>query len=251
MDSIRSLTAAGLLTWLVTLPGMAEPPAGGLRFATGKERVSLIELYTSEGCSSCPPADRWLSGLKADARLWKRFIPVAFHVDYWDYIGWEDRFARPAYSDRQRAYAEAGRARTVYTPGFFTGGYEWSGYFTGQQPQIDENPVGVFELNINGEVVTARFEPRYVDYGELTLHVALLGMERESEVDAGENRGRKLEHDFVVLQLRSGTMRQADAGFRGEAMFPGLESQHRPLAVAAWITEAGDLTPIQAAGGPL
>lgn len=251
MNVLRLLTVAGALAWIAAWPRTAVPADGGLQLATGKQRVSLIELYTSEGCSSCPPADRWLSSLRADPRIWKRFVPVAFHVDYWDYIGWEDRFARPAYSDRQRAYAKAGRARTVYTPGFFTNGDEWPGFFMGQPPQVDDTPVGVLGLNVKGRVVTARFEPRYVDYGELTLHVALLGMERRSEVDAGENRGRTLIHDFVVLQLRSGAMRQARQAFEGEVTLPGLASHARPLAVAAWITEAGELTPIQAIGGPL
>jgi hypothetical protein len=72
-------------------------------FGSGKTRGHLVELFTSEGCSSCPPADRWLSRLKRDSRLWKSVFPVAFHVDYWDYIGWPDRFAVPQYSALQRA----------------------------------------------------------------------------------------------------------------------------------------------------
>jgi len=66
-----------------------------LEFSSGTNHVSLVELYTSEGCSSCPPADRWFSELKRDDGLWREFVPLAFHVDYWDYIGWQDRFASP------------------------------------------------------------------------------------------------------------------------------------------------------------
>src|SRR3989442_5219435 len=93
-------------------------------FTSGNERVSLVELFTSEGCSSCPPADSWLSGLCEDAGLWKRFVPVAFHVDYWDGLGWKDRWASPEFSTRQRTYAAAWRSGSVYTPGVDLNGQE-------------------------------------------------------------------------------------------------------------------------------
>src|SRR5687768_10063986 len=76
-----------------------------IQFQSGPNRTALLELYTSEGCSSCPPAEAWLSRVKSDARLWKEFVPVAFHVDYWDYLGWRDPFGMANYSERQRAYA--------------------------------------------------------------------------------------------------------------------------------------------------
>ena len=66
--------------------------AASLTLSSQEQRTTLIELYTSEGCSSCPPADRWLSRLKDDPRLWKQIVPLAFHVDYWNYLGWRDRF---------------------------------------------------------------------------------------------------------------------------------------------------------------
>src|SRR4029077_9083235 len=62
-------------------------------FESGDTQSSLIELFTSEGCSSCPPAEKWLSALKSSSDLWKKAVPVAFHVDYWDHLGWRDRFA--------------------------------------------------------------------------------------------------------------------------------------------------------------
>jgi hypothetical protein len=77
----------------------------GLIIKSGPQRVSSIELYTSEGCGSCPPAEQWLSGLRNDSRLWRVLAPVAFHVDYWDRLGWKDRFAQFAFTARQYAYA--------------------------------------------------------------------------------------------------------------------------------------------------
>src|SRR5688572_1610666 len=95
------------------------------RLQSPAQQVHLLELYTSEGCSSCPPADRWLSDLKDDPGLWKNFVPVAFHVDYWDHLGWKDKFARAAHTSRQRRYADEWGANTVYTPGLVLDGAEW------------------------------------------------------------------------------------------------------------------------------
>ena len=102
-------------------------------FDSGKARGHLVELFTSEGCSSCPLADRWLSTLERDNRLWKSVFPIAFHVDYWDYIGWPDRFAVPRHSHRQREHRGLGNVYSVYTPGFVVAGREWRGWFDGDQ----------------------------------------------------------------------------------------------------------------------
>ena len=79
--------------------------ADAVAFESSTEQVGLLELYTSEGCSSCPPADEWLSQLKENPGVWSQFIPIALHVDYWDYIGWKDRYASPSHAQRQRQYA--------------------------------------------------------------------------------------------------------------------------------------------------
>src|SRR6059036_4275966 len=89
-----------------------------LTFQSSGKQPALIELYTSEGCSSCPPAETWLSRLKESPGLWRDFVPMAFHVDYWDYLGWRDPWAAQEFSDRQRAYAQSWRSRRIYTPGF-------------------------------------------------------------------------------------------------------------------------------------
>jgi hypothetical protein len=97
MFSIRhSLPVFGLLA----LAGWA--CAGELSVQSGPARAHLLELYTSEGCSSCPPAEQWFSTLKQSPRLWKEIVPVAFHVNYWDQLGWKDKLASPANTARQR-----------------------------------------------------------------------------------------------------------------------------------------------------
>ena len=82
------------------------------------EPVVVVELFTSQGCSSCPPADEFLAMLASDPRI----LPLALHVDYWDYIGWEDKFALAQFTDRQKAYAKAVGSRTIYTPQLIVGG---------------------------------------------------------------------------------------------------------------------------------
>src|SRR5438132_8079399 len=92
---------------------------------SGPAQVALIELYTNEGCSSCPPAEKWLGELRGDAELWRRFVPVAFHVNYWDHLGWHDVLATKAYTEREYRYADTWRAPSVYTPCFVRNGQEW------------------------------------------------------------------------------------------------------------------------------
>ncbi|MCB1738986.1 MAG: DUF1223 domain-containing protein, partial [Gammaproteobacteria bacterium] len=111
-------------------PGSAQPQS--IHVNSGPRQVALLELFTSEGCSSCPPADRWLSGLIDDPRLWRELVPVAFHVDYWDYLGWPDRFASREFSRRQRDHARSGGLSQVYTPGVVLNGAEWRGWHRGR-----------------------------------------------------------------------------------------------------------------------
>jgi len=121
----RALVDRFLVLNLLALPlgsVAADPPCAA---ASGASRASLLELYTSEGCSSCPPADRWLSGLRGRDDLLGRLVPLAFHVDYWNDLGWEDRFAKPEYSARQGSISRRNRSRSVYTPQFVLDGRDW------------------------------------------------------------------------------------------------------------------------------
>ena len=107
MKSIRALVIALLIgssNLFAEQPG-STPPA--TTFESGETQNSLIELFTSEGCSSCPPAEKWMSALKSRDDLWKKTVPVVFHVDYWDHLGWRDRFAKPEFTSRQQRYAAA------------------------------------------------------------------------------------------------------------------------------------------------
>ena len=109
---MKTLSVIALLT--ISANAQNQP----LVFQSPATRTALLELFTSEGCSSCPPAETWLTSLKTSPGLWKEFVPVAFHVDYWDHLGWRDPWSSREFSDRQRAYAASWSNNSVYTPGF-------------------------------------------------------------------------------------------------------------------------------------
>lgn len=214
--------------------------AGEIVIESPATRVHLIELFTSEGCSSCPPADEWLRGLKSERGLWREFVPVAFHVNYWDNLGWPDRLAVPLFTQRQRDYAAAWRSNSVYTPGFVIDGREARAR---ELPRTSGEKADVLKLRIAEDRASVSFPAAG---RKLTAHLAWLAGAVESDVKAGENRGRKLKHEFVALSLESLPFGPAS----GLANFTTAKPREAK-AIAAWITEKGRLEPLQATGGPL
>lgn len=219
------------------------------QFSSSAVQTQLIELYTSEGCSSCPPADQWLSRFKTDPALWRRVIPLAFHVDYWDYIGWPDRFADPAYVERQRRYKQQNTLRAVYTPGFLVDGREWKGWWANRQPPRSMQRPGVLTISVNGEQFEAAFDAAQPMVEGHILNVAIVGFDLTTEVKAGENSGEVLSHDFVVLALEAHHSDQWQ--WRGQlpAVAPGFNATG--LGLVAWVSAASSQLPIQAVGGLL
>ena len=214
--------------------------AGDLIIESPAARAHLIELFTSEGCSSCPPADAWMSGLKTERGLWREFVPVAFHVNYWDNLGWPDRFASPRFTQRQRDYAALWRSNSVYTPGFVLDGREWRGR---ELPGAAGEKGGVLRIRIADDRATVSYPP---DGRKLSAHLAWQAGEVENDVKAGENRGRKLRHDFVALSIETQPLDPKTGAATFTTAKPG-----EAKAVAAWITEAGRPEPVQATGGTL
>jgi hypothetical protein len=179
---------------------------------SGPTTAALVELYTSEGCSSCPPADRWLSQLKTAAARGS-VVPLAFHVTYWDYIGWRDAYADERHAARQRARARASGARYVYTPQVVLGGRDFRGWSGGRSAaqaleainrlparadiEIRLQPIAAGKLVVEA---TATAAPG-VRTRDLALVIAATQDGLSSRVTAGENRGEKLRHDFVVREF--------------------------------------------------
>jgi hypothetical protein len=178
---------------------------------TGPQTTALVELYTSEGCDSCPPADRWLQGLAGRGLAPERVVPLSLHVNYWDYIGWKDPYAQQRFADRQRKLAQVMRARIVYTPQVLLQGQDFRGWggraFDEAVATINARPskAGISLTLESGrpDTLAVRVRAELVEQGEGTdavLYLASYENQLVSHVSAGENRGRILAHDYVVFE---------------------------------------------------
>jgi hypothetical protein len=160
---------------------------------------TVVELYTSEGCDSCPPADRWLSGLKSSR---PDVVAAAFHVDYWDRLGWKDRFASPAFTARQQQGLAHSGARFAFTPQIIVNGRDWRG---SSVPPASTTPA-VVALKLQraaADQVKVELQPRAGAPARVQLWWAQLEDGHRTEVRAGENRGATLGHDAVVRDYAS------------------------------------------------
>jgi hypothetical protein len=196
--------------------------ASACEVRTGAVAPVVVELYTSEGCNSCPPADRWLSGLRGRGDV----VALAFHVDYWDRLGWVDRFASPAYTQRQYLKQPGSGARFVYTPQVLANGADWR-QWPRALPAAQRSVVDV-ALRRGADGVTAHVTPLHGAPRRLAGYWARVEHGHVSQVKAGENTGATLSHDHVVrgywpVAAWSGTARlvlEAGAGTRaGDVVF--------------------------------
>lgn len=225
--------------------------AAPVTFQSSETQASLIELYTSEGCSSCPPAEKWLSNFKTSPGLWKDFVPVAFHVDYWDYLGWRDPWSSKAFTDRQRAYARAWRGDSIYTPGFVLNGKEWRAWSHSNSIPASTawpGPLKVTSTDLKNWNIT--FSPTVLSGESYEAHLALLASGLTSDVKAGENRGRRLEHDFIVISLNVCLLKPDGNQVHGrfELGVPDGEPA-KTSGLVVWVTNSKKLEPVQATGG--
>ena len=193
----RGLTVA---LWVVAT-AHAQSPSCKARSAD--LRTPVIEIYTSEGCSSCPPADAWASGLKDSVRRGE-LVVQAFHVNYWDYIGWADRFAAKEHTTRQAWINGQNRLRGVYTPQVLLSGVDYRRWprATPAQLRVDAAPQGLSPVRIEIEQgprkeIVARITPEN-RHARWSAYWTLTEDGHTSKVTAGENKGEQLAHDFVV-----------------------------------------------------
>jgi hypothetical protein len=165
--------------------------------ATSQAAPLVVELFTSEGCSSCPPADRWLSGLRGR----KDVVALAFHVTYWDRLGWKDRFASAEATERQSLLARVAGASNVYTPQVVASGQDWTRWPHLPTPNRP-TPVSLSLARL-GDQVTASIGHRSDGAdGPLAGYWAVIEDGHASRVSAGENAGENLRHDHVVRLYR-------------------------------------------------
>jgi hypothetical protein len=185
--------------------------------------VVVVELYTSQGCSSCPPADEIMAMMAMDPRI----LPLALHVDYWDYIGWEDAFADPRFSDRQRAYAKAIGSRTIYTPQLIIGGQE---RIEGYAPDATvatlrahfaaPSPVRL-SVTREGDRLVIRAEADPPLEGPVFVQLVRYKPAETVTIERGENAGKTITyHNIVTSWERVGDW-SGTAPLEMEAPFPG------------------------------
>lgn len=218
---------------------------------SSETRVTFIELFSSESCSSCPPADQWFSKLTEQPGLWKTFVPAVFHVDYWNHLSWKDDFSNKIMTERQRSHAQTWRQPRVYTPGVIVNGNEWTGWRQSSTPPASKDEkVGELIIEKLGTKYNVSFSPKKKLTGGHTFHLALLGMGIKSKITSGENSGQLLIHDFTVLNWRQ-TVPKKSIGDKYVAEFdePTTEKKVVSLALIAWVEKDGTPTPIQAVGG--
>ena len=198
---VRTLVTASLLAL----------PATGFALCdvrTGPKTAALVELYTSEGCSSCPPADSQLSRLRQALDPAAEVVPIALHVGYWDYIGWKDPYAQGAFGVRQGWLVRANQQKTVYTPQFFIGGTElrsWPGRLRDKVRQINMSPAAATiqvraHLTANGVLALDAEATARSGAESAALYLALAESGLVSNVTRGENSGVTLAHDHVVRE---------------------------------------------------
>lgn len=220
--------------------------------------TALVELYTSEGCDSCPPADDWLSSLGSRGYAPARVVPLALHVDYWDYIGWKDPYAKREFATRQRRHAAMQRARVVYTPQVLLQGRDFRAWhseaFDRELDKINRQPAlasilltmdtarsGFFDV----EAITMLKDG--VSSRDPALYLAAYENKLASTVLAGENRGHTLRHDYVVLEwtgpLRLGSARRLEER-RSLPLLPKAVKAHS--GVVAFVQDRGTGQVLQA-----
>ena len=222
----------------------AEPT---LVFKSQDYQAQLVELFTSQGCSSCPPAEKWLNQFVDDPSLWREVVPVAFHVDYWDNLGWPDPYASDRFSARQRGYRADGNVNSVYTPGFVLNGREWLGFY--RKTELPEAQPTLADLKITYGKPRVRVEyqsKRSLLAVPVDLNVAILGVGIETKIDTGENAQRTLEQHFVVLRHKS---IRSNTGIWNVELDDFASKEVGRYAISAWATHPATGHVIQATGG--
>ena len=218
-------------------------------------QTAVVELYTSEGCSSCPPADKWLSKLTETPKQDLDVLALSFHVDYWNYLGWKDRFSDAAYTKRQRELGANNRQRTIYTPEFFVNGKESRGasqildniqQVNQQTPKVDLRMTVSREAD---ELVVALETPTRRDtIGQVHHRYLVYENNLSTEVKRGENSGGTLYHEGVVRYMSDALGLQASNQHRIR-IDPDWNGEN--IGVAVMVTSPGDLFYLQAIHTPV
>jgi hypothetical protein len=223
-----------------------------------QHRLGLLELYTSEGCNSCPPADQWLSRMRTSYTD-RQVIPLAFHVDYWNQLGWPDRFSDNRFTQRQQQAANRNHGEFVYTPQFLLDGKDIrpvhaEGSLSGRLSAINKEPartdiraraaIGA-DRSIELSGTTTLHTPKDIPSAE--TYVVLYEQGLFSKVAAGENAGKTLQHDYVVRALLGpiAANREGIAAIDRKIPFPS-DTRIENLGIAVFTQDRNSGTVLQA-----
>jgi hypothetical protein len=252
-----------MLAGVAIVGGLVAGPAHGAACSakSGPRAVPLVELYTSEGCSSCPPADRWLSATFTGNAAGAKAIPLAFHVDYWDRLGWKDRFAAVAYTERQYDAMRANRAQFVYSPQVLMQGRDFQEWrerggmaalaAAGAAPARAEMTLEAEPQRGSVAVKVSARVSSSADRKGAVLYVALADSGLASDVKAGENAGVRLAHDHVVRLFRAGPAPDANGDMRWDVALPVPAEGGSASTVVAFVQNARTGDVLQALALPL
>ncbi len=236
----------------------SSPAAATCSALSPSHTLALAELYTSEGCDSCPPADRWMSALAARGLGPDKVVALSLHVDYWDYIGWKDPFAQAQFTERQRQIARLANSNLVYTPQVVLAGRDFRGWASGafdtQVKSVNAKPARAdIQLALNlveGKVnvaASATAKTASASNHKPQLFVALIQNRIVSPVKAGENRGVTLKHDYVVRDWLGPVALGADGKARLEkSIAPPKGAPTNDLGVVAFVQDAANGDVLQA-----
>jgi hypothetical protein len=222
---------------------------------SGERQTAVVELYTSEGCSSCPPADRWLSKLVTTPRNDLDVLALSFHVDYWDYLGWKDRFSSADYTRRQRMLGANNQQRTIYTPEFFVNGMEARGS-SNVLDKIQESNQQTAPLSLrltvsrddSDLVVALHSPPERGTIGQIQHRYLVYENDLSTDVKRGENSGKLLHHQRVVRYMSPAQGLQVDNQHR-IAIDPAWQAES--VGVAVLVTSPGEQHYLQAVYTPV
>lgn len=234
-----------MLTVAISMPGR-----DGGSIAVNTRTPLLVELFTSEGCSSCPPADRFLEQLDHQPVAGAEMIVLSEHVDYWNHIGWKDPYSSHLYSERQSVYGKRFGLDSVYTPQMVVDG---SSEFVGSNPALADKafakalsvtkiPVHLSLLSadpssgVNVHLDTGALEPPPVGAGEAEVYIAVALNRAESQVSSGENAGHRLAHVSVVRRLtKVGVLKRGQALSQDVHLNPEGVSDFHNLRLIAFV----------------
>lgn len=242
-----------LICCLLLFPGLVAAAATpDCEVNSQPHRVALLELYTSEGCSSCPPADAWLSELPDKGLDADKVVALSLHVDYWNYIGWRDPYSSSQYTARQREQGQRNRLRSIYTPQMVLNGQDYRAWRrqdirrklkdSNALPAAANLKLAWSEQQAAGDnslsiKLQAELNPPHA-VSQPVVNLVVFENKLVSNVDAGENDGRRLKHDYVVRRLLKYPFAEGRKAFERQLSLPMNKDWNRQnLGLALFVQD--------------